>query len=1256
MSANTNNSKTKRSRGPTKSKDGTRKNRSKKNTGLYNTAPIESADEEVLQREIDELGTDKVISHTKNLYPSLNDASFNIHIANKPEFSEHSKGSIVPTCNSSTFDILPHQKFVQNFLSVHTPYNSLLLFHGLGSGKTCTAIGVAEEMRDYLINMNHQGKIYVVAAPNVLENFELQLFDEEKLKLKDGFWDIQNCTGSKFVKEINPFMQKDMAKVNVVDMIKSLIKAHYVFIGYTKFSNIVNSCITDADSVNIESRNEKIVSNLSRKFSNSLLIIDEAHNVRDNLSEGADDNDEIHSGKNIYSSLVKLLTDIGSIRLLLLSATPLFHSPTEIIGLLNLMSLNDRRKLITTSDVFNSSGELKTDSNGVETGKKILTRKATGYVSYVSGENLHTFPRRVWPSSFSPDNAIPSINGKRSYPTNDYNNDEITPIKHLSVYINEPLKSYQCDSYEGIIQKIKTQNNGELSLLITKPIQGLNMIYPSESDIKYGDEGFKASMNIDYTQQNMTGSIDYNKSAYGKFFNEGEIEKYSRKIDTICNIVGKSSGICLIYSQYIFGGIIPMALALEARGFVRSDNTTLFKTGTNIKAKDPNKYIIISGTVGFKPTDLKEQLNILNSDGNKDGKLIKVVLITKTGAEGLDFKFIRQVHVMDPWFNLSRIEQIIGRGVRQCSHQLLPIESRNVEIYLHVSERSEKFKLIEPVDLYLYRKSELNAIQIGKVTRLLKSTAVDCILNKGIDLSDDDDDTINSNIITSSGVVLNNMDMKNDYSFSVMCDFMENCQYKCTPDDDVSPNAIGKKPTYYSDHVKVNLNKTVASIKALFSDSIDGIFFFNRIDLDKKMPNVNKATKNAALELLISEDYEYIIDKYGRKGKLINISDLYLFQPDGITDNKISIADRSFPVDNKNDSIKLILPEEINDVNIETEYEKLITEIIIKYDIATKIATNATGATGATDATDATDATIKPNGGAKKKKKSGIEPTQDDDIDGDQDKWIKECSAAVTFVTDNYDVSRQIINETILDHIMEQLSLADMITILNKMPTDIYYEDAHIRYMIVKYITDKKFDINKKKGVKGFLWWRYDTSSKKGAIPIKTKPNPNSDFSNRLCILISRDKGHSVWNEASPIEVEESHETLSGMRDDIQELLPKAGRGGTSGSYIGFMTEWRNKRYIIFKIKNMNYNNNGTRCDNLSRVNAVSNLLKGCSELTPTSSDDAIEELLKTGSNNVCIIHEIILRVLDKNDMMGSKGEHRRRYILSPVEVLLSGI
>ena len=65
------------------------------------------------------------------------------------------------------FELLPHQIFVKNFLSFQTPYNSLLLYHGLGSGKTCSAITVAEEMRSYLKQMNIRQRIIVVASPNV---------------------------------------------------------------------------------------------------------------------------------------------------------------------------------------------------------------------------------------------------------------------------------------------------------------------------------------------------------------------------------------------------------------------------------------------------------------------------------------------------------------------------------------------------------------------------------------------------------------------------------------------------------------------------------------------------------------------------------------------------------------------------------------------------------------------------------------------------------------------------------------------------------------------------------------------------------------------------------------------------------------------------------------------------------------------------------------------------------------------------------
>lgn len=182
---------------------------------------------------------------------------------------------------------------------------------------------------------------------------------------------------------------------------------------------------------------------------------------------------------------------------------------------------------------------------------------------------------------------------------------------------------------------------------------------------------------------------------YGRIFSPELIHFYSAKIDEICQIIRESTGIVLIYSQYIDGGLVPMALALEEMGFSRfgsNQNTTnLFETPPselldyNMQKRKPDvqfhpaKYVMITGDKAFSPnnaTDIKH----LTSKENKEGKQIRVVLLSRAGAEGLDFKNIRQVHIMEPWYNMNRIEQIIGRAVRNLSHCQLPFKKRNVEI------------------------------------------------------------------------------------------------------------------------------------------------------------------------------------------------------------------------------------------------------------------------------------------------------------------------------------------------------------------------------------------------------------------------------------------------------------------------------------------------------------------------------------------------------------------------------------------------
>ena len=66
-------------------------------------------------------------------------------------------------------------------------------------------------------------RIIVVASPNVQDNFKLQLFDDRKLRLVDGLWNIKTCTGNKFLKEINPMNMKGLSKERVISQIKSII-------------------------------------------------------------------------------------------------------------------------------------------------------------------------------------------------------------------------------------------------------------------------------------------------------------------------------------------------------------------------------------------------------------------------------------------------------------------------------------------------------------------------------------------------------------------------------------------------------------------------------------------------------------------------------------------------------------------------------------------------------------------------------------------------------------------------------------------------------------------------------------------------------------------------------------------------------------------------------------------------------------------------------------------------------------------------
>lgn len=888
--------------------------------------------EELNKTSLERIKETTNIKDFSSLYPHINDPLFNLKIYSKKEFNDLKTDDTIynvdersdEICNQIDFELLPHQLFVRNFLSFHTPYNSLLLFHGLGTGKTCSGITVCEEMRDYMKQMGINKRIIIIAPPNILDNFRLQLFDERKLKLINGYWNLNACTGNKLINEINPMNMRGLSKQQVVKQIKNIINSYYAFFGPEKFANYVERILSnfkDIEDHDVKKRKE--INALKREFSNRLILIDEVHNIRSEDSES----------KKVAKYLFPVIENAENIKLLLLSATPMFNSYDEIVWLINLMNMNDGRTQIEISDIFDKDGYFKKDDAGNEVGKELLISKATGYISYLRGENPYSFPFRIYPSMFMKTNTIKSDNYIfPSLQMNGYQIDKDDRVKYLDLCITE-IGEYQQEAYNYIVDYLSrtreehfTSNTGGMGYsILSNPIQALNMTYPldlteepDELTSFVGKGGLARTMKYDKETKRKFQYRQDTIDNYGRIFSPSEIKKYSSKIKFITDNILQSDGIVLIYSQYIEGGCIPIALALEEVGITRyGNNNDLFIKPpskqidaislSDTAVQNPAKYIMITGDNDYSPNNV-EEIKAATSSDNINGEKVKVIIISSAGSEGIDFKYVRQIHCLDPWFNINRIEQIIGRGVRFCSHKELPIEKRNVEIYLHASQLSNKS--IESADLYIYRLAEQKAIKIGLVTRVLKETSVDCNLNKMVYTKNKMNQTIQINLSSQRG---EKIEYKvGDTPYTSLCDFMSNCEYKCLPDVSTYDEININMDTFNEGFIKNNNDIIINKIKSFYKDGYiyTKKYIIERLIKFKAYPLIQI---DSALDKMVNDKSIFIYDQFNRRGNLGNIKNYYFFQPIEIDDIRISLYDRSRPIDGKFPHISVELTKEIQD-------------------------------------------------------------------------------------------------------------------------------------------------------------------------------------------------------------------------------------------------------------------------------------------------------------------------------------------------------
>lgn len=521
--------------------------------------------------------------------------------------------SIDELCKKTNeFELQPQQLFLKKYFNNNIDnIKQFLLFHEIGSGKTCTSIILAE---DYL-KINNKYKIIIILPARLKNNF----YDEL----------ISPCTNFKyFTKEEYNIYNNDLTDINTKIKLKkkfiSEINKNYTIISYDKFRLM---CL----------KNSNNILDFIKKFTeNKMIIIDELHNVISD-TYNIDNYVQIEeTGKlsnlkslSVNSSLMKLLSKFShnNSKLIFLTATPIYDSFKELPELVYLLNP--------------SFDNIKENLNNIN--YKSNLEKLRGKISYFSGSS------------------------KNAYPKSNLITDEINMSNIQDTMTYEALNSNEF--------KNTANDYEEEAFLVNQRQIGISCLSK-----KY----------------NMNTIIS-------------NLKLYAPKLYKLIGIINSPNiyGKHVVYTSFVNVGINVIEQYLLKNGwksiFDVYDNNVLWKLYEN------KIYAIWSGNETDKKKDIIKK--IINSENNIYGNKLKLLIGSPSIKEGISFKHIQHIHLIDPVWNIAGKKQIEGRAIRFCSHydidEKVHINLKriiNIHIYKLVPSINRKKFITETVDQKLYDK------------------------------------------------------------------------------------------------------------------------------------------------------------------------------------------------------------------------------------------------------------------------------------------------------------------------------------------------------------------------------------------------------------------------------------------------------------------------------------------------------------------------------------------------------------------------
>ena len=644
---------------------------------------------------------------------------------------------------SKSFDFLPRQKFIRDYLSHNSPYRGLLLYHGLGVGKTCASIAVSENLKDT--------RNIIILLPKSLEDN----FKKKGLKYC-GDPKYKNENGNKHINE------------------------KYTFISHNSASFIKK--IQEVGSLD-----------------NKVIIVDEAHNVATKIVNGLRGTGK--QGIEIY----KLLLEAKNSKIVFLTGTPLVNTPFEIAIMFNILrgflEVNIFKIINLQNNVSDSYKSALLQDNRIEwvdinhrnqTMSVILSvnswdmefEQSIRTVESTAKEyNSKIYFDRTIKNTLFPDNEDEFENffirddsfinkdmfqrriiGLTSYFETTEETKKEFPEQFPTKLVEVKMSDYQYERYQQArdferpierraAQKLSTDRKQKITTtarvfsrefsnfvfpdIIERPFKKvvfLSKKMDNELLNNNNENVYKLQKKIEKSNEELDDEIrksliklSDDTKPYLKAGKEG-LSKYSPKMEAMLQEIKKDEkGLVFVYSSFRnVEGLEIFSLILNANGYVPYNKTNIQKED------DYKRFAIYSGSEDIKVKNMI--IDTYSNSENKYGKDIRLLLVSSAGAEGLDLKNIRKVLIMDVYWHDIRIQQIIGRAVRKDSHIDLPIHERNVQpiIYLSIftEEQKEQTKEKLSTDEYIYELSKKKLKLNNEILESVKESAIDCMLNQ----------------------------------------------------------------------------------------------------------------------------------------------------------------------------------------------------------------------------------------------------------------------------------------------------------------------------------------------------------------------------------------------------------------------------------------------------------------------------------------------------------------------------------------------